>query len=70
MTARGVLRRSTGFNRVLDAKVKAIAAGVPPEKVIDVEDGWVVGRITWREAVRRLEELARRHGGDGRGRRG
>lgn len=63
MPAKGVLRRSPGFHRVLDAKVKAIAAGVPPETVLDVEDEWVKGRISWREAVRRLEELAVKHNG-------
>ena len=68
LPVKGILRRSPGFHRVLDAKVKAIMAGVPPETVLDVEDEWVRGRISWREAVRRLEELARKHSGrNGRG---
>jgi len=58
--ALAVLRRRTGFFKVHRAKTEALIAGAPVEEVIEVEDAWVRGDISWREAVRRLEELAAR----------
>ena len=61
-----MVRRRPGFYKVLHARLKAIGAGAPPEKTLEVTDEWVKGRISWREAVRRLEELAGKHNGRGK----
>jgi len=62
-----VLRRRTGFFKVHRAKTEALIAGVPPSAVIEVEEAWTRGEISWREAEARLRGLARRAGNDGDG---
>ena len=59
------VRRRPGFYKVLHAKIEAIIAGAKPEEALTVEEEWARGRIGWREAVRRLEELRRRAGKTG-----
>jgi len=58
-----VVRRRPGFYRVLRARLRAIGAGADPGEALDITDRWVRGEIGWREAVKQLEELARRAGG-------
>ena len=49
---------------VLDrALIKAANARVPPEEIAAVLRDYRFGRISMREAARRLEELARKHSG-------
>ena len=43
---------------VLQARLEAIGAGVPPEIAIEITEKWMTGEITWQEAVDRLRILA------------
>ncbi len=60
--------RKTGRIILDRALIKAASAGVPPGKIAGVMIDYRLGRITIREAARRLEELARQHGDGRRGR--
>ena len=57
------VKRRPGFYEVLRARLEAIASGADPGEALDITEEWLRGRISWREAVKRLEELAERYRG-------
>ena len=57
--------RKTGRIELDKALIEAAKAKVPPHRIASILADYRLGRITRREAVKRLRELAR---GDGRGR--
>ena len=59
--------RKTGRIILDRALIKAAKAGVPPEKGAAVLRDYRLGRISMREAARRLEELAQQYEKPGRG---